>query len=110
MANTRKQEIYIDILRFLLPVARNYQTWSRWKRFVSGPDLYPELELMHNIPPLLEKAEFFRSDVHWLNTQAKMYAKACAAGERSYSSPILALIEELRVLVPDELRWELDSP
>jgi hypothetical protein len=109
MANTRKQEIYIEILRLVLPVARNYQTWSRWKRFASAPDLYPELELVHNIPPLLEVGEFIRSDVHWLNTQAKMFAKACEADPRFHSPSILPLIAELRTLVPEELRWELTA-
>jgi hypothetical protein len=104
---SRKLSIYREILELLLPHARNVETMSRLRRFISNVDLYVELELVHNVPPLLATSQFLRWDVYWLNTQARNYASACQRGARAYSERILQLIGELHCMVPAELRSEL---
>jgi hypothetical protein len=103
---SRKQQIYVDIIDALLPFARNVETWPRWRR-IFRVSLFPELELIHNIPPLLRASDIQIYDVHWLNTQARSYVSACQASERVSGDYIQDQICELISLVPDHLRSEL---
>ncbi|UXI66774.1 hypothetical protein [Tahibacter amnicola] len=102
---TPKQAIYTEILWWLLPDARNVQTMPWWQRL--RIDRYPELELVHNIPPLLRIGEVDVHDVYWLNTQAQIYANACQKGRRNHDVAMLALIDALVALVPDSLKSAL---
>ena len=105
--DSRRLSIYREILELLLPYARNVESMNRLKRFMANVDLYVELELVHNLPPLLAHSEFLRWDVYWLNTQARNYAQACQREARAYSDRILLLISELHRMVPADLRAEL---
>lgn len=114
MQMTRKQLIYVEILRWVLPQLRNAATqtkrsWLNWRRL---PNTYPEAELVHNIPPLLTDPEFKNFDVYWLNTQAQNYVRCCRQQPRPGSHNNLALIAELISLVPANLRplltWDID--
>ena len=105
---SRKQELYKDILELLLPHARNVQTWGVISRALKS-DLYPELEWVHNIPPLMSSDDVDRQDIYWLNTQAKNYLLACEKGERPHSGFVKSNIEELVKLVPSNLEGELND-
>lgn len=70
-------------------------------------NLYPELELIHGIPQLLESPEFTMSDVYWINTQARNYSVIVGRASRFRSKSVLELIDELIVAVPKDLRDEL---
>jgi len=103
---SRKQQLYINILALVLPHARNIQTQGIVDRFFD-PDLYPDLELVHNIPPLLETEELTVYDVYWLNTQAANYMTACRIKERHHSEEIGGYINELASMVTGDLRKDL---
>ena len=105
MRNNKKQEIYLRIMSILLPEARNVQTWPALRRW--RVNLYPELELVHGIPQLLENPEFTVFDVYWINTQAKNYSVMVSATSRFGSNTVLALIDELVAEVPEELQDKL---
>ena len=101
MAASKKQKLYSEMLDLALPHARNVQTWPWWHRLRC--DLYPELELVHNIGPLLREMQFTMRDVYWINCQACNYNTPRAV-RVAPAYPILALIGELIALVPPELR------
>lgn len=90
----------------VLPMARNVQTWSVLRRL--NTNLYPELELIHGLPQLLESAEFSMQDVYWINTQATNFVVHYKKNKDRWDSveikrKICALVE----LIPSELRDEL---
>lgn len=101
MAASRKQAIYTRILDLALPYARSVQTWPWWRRLRT--DLYPELELVHNIGPLLREPQFTLHDVYWINTQARNYDTQRAARD-GISPTVLSEIAMLIALVPTDLR------
>jgi hypothetical protein len=103
---SRKQELYLDILEKLLPAVRNVQTHSTWQRFKRGP-LYLEAELVHNLSRRLLTPEFTEQDVHWLNSQARMYATRGRADKNEFYEAIVADITELCTLVPEKLKAQL---
>jgi hypothetical protein len=104
MAASKKQVIYTQILDLALPLARNVQTWPWWRRIRF--DLYPELELVHNVGPLLREPRFTIHDVYWINTQARNYS-AQRANREPGSLSILNAIAELIALVPPQLQTQL---
>lgn len=101
-----KIEIYLEIMRVILPYVRNENSKSGWKRLLMR-DVYPELELVHNIPPLMRGGEVSETDVYWINVQAKNYADSCERTPRAFCDIVLCCIEDLVVLVPTELRCQL---
>ena len=103
---SRKQELYLDIMEKLLPAVRNVQTHSAWQRFKYGP-LYLETELVHNLPRRLLTPEFTEQDVHWLNSQGRMYVLRGRAGKNEFYESIVADIGELFKLVPEQLKSHL---
>jgi hypothetical protein len=103
---SKKQQIYIDILERLLPFMRNIQTHSAWNRFRYG-SFYPEMELVHNLHRNLIRPEFTESDVHWLNSQARIFYKSGDNQRHGFYKPICAEIAELFSLVPDNLKPKL---
>jgi hypothetical protein len=109
----KKQSLYLEIIKLLLPPSRNAQTWSAWKRLIYG-NFYIELELIHNIPPLMETREFTQYDIFWLNTQAKNYIYHCSKEQRTHSGSVIGLIKELVNICPDnfaeDICFELKSP
>jgi hypothetical protein len=106
MSLSRKQELYLDIMEKLLPWVRNVQTHSGWQRFKRG-SLYLEAELVHNLPRRLLTAEFTEQDVHWLNSQGRMYVLRGRADKNEFYEAVVADIAELFKLVPENLRTQL---
>ncbi len=102
MEPTEKQKLYEQILSFVLPTMRNVQTWPFWRRIRFN--LYDELELVHNLPPLSLRPEFSVHDVYWLNVQARNYVVAAAAHRRFHYAGVVECIRKLRALVPPELQ------
>ncbi len=105
MAASRKQVVYTRILDWALPHARNVQTWAWWRRV--SVDLYPELELVHNVGPLLREPRFTDQDIYWINAQARNYS-AQRAVAAPVAHPVLEAIAELIALVPPELQSKLE--
>lgn len=106
METSEKQRIYLDILSLVLPTARNVQTWSAVRRIRTN--LYPELELVHGLPPLIDNPEFSVHDVHWINTQGKNFIDHYRVNPNRFHSIEIAMkIGRLVALVPAELRTEL---
>jgi hypothetical protein len=102
---SEKQKLYLDILEMVLPYLRNVETHGFWRRIRYGR-FYAETELVHNLPRILVSPEVEIYDVHWLNTQARMYV---SKGRRDFPFYI-AICERLKKLfamVPVELRGEL---
>lgn len=106
MQPTEKQKLYEEILFFVLPMMRNVQTWPFLRRI--RYNLYDELELVHNLPPLLLRPEFSAHDVYWLNTQAKNYIVAAGAHRRFHYGTIVERVRKLLALVPPELHAKLE--
>jgi hypothetical protein len=100
-----KQLIYLEIINLVLPFARNAQTWGLWSRLNKG-NVYLELELIHNIPPLIRAQNFEVYDVYWVNIQAKNYFNQSA--ERPSYNKIVELITNLADICPEGLAGELD--
>ena len=107
--SSRKQGIYGEILELILPYARNVQTWNAWRRL--STNLYTELELVHNLGPLIVHREFRDSDIHWINTQSRNYIAQCRQDPDTHPSyqRICELIRELISLVPAEFESKLHS-
>lgn len=89
----------------ILPEVRNVQTWPALRRW--RVNLYPELELIHGVPQLLEDSNFTMFDVYWINTQAKNYWNETSESSRFRSQTVLELIDELVAAIPNELREKL---
>src|SRR5579862_6587961 len=110
-AMSRKQKIYLEILECILPFMRNLQTHSAWHRFRYGP-FYPEMELVHNLHRILIYPEFREHDIHWLNSQARIFFKDGNNPVHAFYEHIITLIAELFTLVPESLKVKLtwDGP
>src|ERR1035437_3626237 len=108
---SRKQKIYIDILERILPFMRNIQRHSAWHRFRYG-SFYPEMELVHNLHRILVYPEFTEYDIHWLNSQARIFYKDGNNPVHAFYDSITELIYELFTLVPESLKGKLvwDGP
>ncbi|HDN60151.1 MAG TPA: hypothetical protein ENF20_09355 [Candidatus Marinimicrobia bacterium] len=102
-----RQKYYLDILALVLPYARNVQTWGVVDR-VFKLNLYPELERVHNIPPLVCNCNYSMQDVYWLNTQAKNDLIECDKKERPHSECIRANILKIANSLPVKLKDKLD--
>lgn len=102
MEPTEKQKLYQEILLFVLPMMRNVQTWPFLRRICYN--LYDELELVHNLPPLLLRPEFSAYDVYWLNIQARNYIVAAGRHRRFHYVTIVERVRKLLTLVPPELQ------
>ena len=100
---SRKQKIYLEIFVRILPFMRNIQTHSSWRRFSYG-SFYPEMELVHNLPPLLIPPEFTDGDIHWLNYQARIFVERGKEKNHvhCFYQSIADLIKELFTLIPEE--------
>jgi hypothetical protein len=102
---TKKQEIYLELLRMTLPHIRG--TLSRsviWGK--PRHEAYELSELVHNIYTSILDEEFVAHDIWILNVQAKSYFDR-AVGTTSYDG-ICALLCELFEAVPEGLRTQLE--
>lgn len=107
-SQSRKQQIYLEIFSRVLPLLRNLESQSAWKRIRFGT-LFPEAELVHNLPPLLLDREIRKVDVWWLKSQGKQYRKAHAKSKRPLGDEIVSFLTELEKLIPPDLRSEFDA-
>src|SRR5713101_1264294 len=103
---TLKQKIYNEILEKVLPFMRNIQRHSAWHRFRYG-SFYPEMELVHNMHRILVLPEFTEHDVHWLNSQARIFVELGNNPVHGFYEAITASISELFTLVPEPLKNKL---
>lgn len=103
----KKNEIYIDMLFWILPYIRNIQSQSK---DIKSEDLscYFEAELIHNIPSKILIDEFNSSDISFLNYQAKYYYEKCSPKISILYSKNIEYIEMLFNLVPNNLRDQLN--
>ncbi|MDB6125919.1 MAG: hypothetical protein JWQ71_4912 [Pedosphaera sp.] len=105
---SEKQKHYLNILEMVLPYLRSIQTHGFWGRIRFG-QFYAEAELVHNLPRLLVCPDFQEGDVHWLNTQARIFLKR-GRHDFSFREAICDEIKQLFKLVPKELQnglsWE----
>lgn len=90
----------------VLPYLRSIQTHGFWRRLRYG-NFYAEAELVHNLPRLLVCSEFQEYDVHWLNSQARIFI---TKGRRDFPfrEAICDDLKKLFALVPGELRGKLN--
>lgn len=103
---SRKQEIYIELMRASIPRARNLLS-----RFIvygkSKEEAYNLCELTHNLYGSILNEEFTDHDIWFLNVQAKNYHES--AKGTVYFESINILISELFNEVPDgkkvDLKW-----
>ncbi|MBN8741269.1 MAG: hypothetical protein BGP24_07870 [Lysobacterales bacterium 69-70] len=106
MEPTEKQKLYEEIQYFVLPMMRNVQTWPFLRRI--RYNRYDELELVHNLPPLLLRPEFSDVDIYWLSTQAKNCIVAAGRHRRFCYGTIVERVRKLLALVPPELHAKLE--
>lgn len=106
MEPTEKQKLYEEIQYFVLPMMRNVQTWPFLRRI--RYNRYDELELVHNLPPLLLRPEFSDVDIYWLSTQAKNCIVAAGRHWRFCYGTIVERVRKLLALVPPELHAKLE--
>lgn len=102
-----KQDLYLDLLRIVLPFLRNRETWSIWNRIRFG-SAYPEAELIHNLPRCLRDSDFGREDLWRLNVQARNYLKPGA--RNTLEGPVQAIVKEIFQLVPPDQQGLLVWP
>jgi len=103
---TAKQKLYYEILEMLLPALRNIQQHPAWRRIAYGA-FYPEMELVHNLHRILIIPEFTEYDVHWLNSQARIFVERGKNPAHGCYKPIASKISEVFRLVPEDLRQKL---
>ncbi|MEX6219553.1 zinc ABC transporter substrate-binding protein [Providencia hangzhouensis] len=101
-----KNEIYVDMLFWILPYIRNIQSQDKK---IKSKDLscYYESELIHNLPNKILTNEFTSSDISFLNYQAKYYYENCTPKISVLYSKNIEYINMLFILVPDELKNQL---
>jgi hypothetical protein len=98
-----KQQIYQDLIQWILPHIRNVQLGGFW---LKGRDrsCYFEAELIHNLSLSMFEEEFVDHDFWFLNYQASDYLHSC----NSKISPLYdrnkRLIQELIDIIPPEQR------
>lgn len=102
-----KNEIYIDMLFWILPYIRNIQSQNKK---IKSEDLscYYESELIHNLPNKILINEFTSSDISFLNYQARYYHEKCNSTISILYSKNIEYIKLLFNLVPDDLKNQLE--
>ncbi len=101
-----KNEIYVDMLFWVLPYIRNIQSQNKK---IKSEDLscYYESDLIHNLPNKILTNEFTSSDISFLNYQAKYYYENCTPKISILYLKNIEYIEMLFNLVPNELKEQL---
>lgn len=103
----KKNEIYADMLFWILPYIRNIQTQSKWFK-AKDISCYYESELIHNLSTKILVDEFTDNDVSFLNEQAKYYYDKCSPKISILYPRNIESIKLLFQLVPDELKNQLN--
>lgn len=107
MTLSPKQQLYVELLRIILPFLRNRETWRPWNR-IRLRSAYAETELIHNLPRCLEKSEFGREDFWWLSNQARVYLKPGV--NNIFAHPVASIVKHIFQIVPPEQCEKLDWP
>jgi hypothetical protein len=98
---SRKQEIYRDLLWWVLPQLRMRPTFRDW--FWGQRSRVQELaQLVHDLPVSILEPDFGEHDLWFLNVHAKSYFERCPD-----DGLIRDKVVELFRLVPDRLRGNL---
>lgn len=101
---SRKQELYLDLLRLSAPIVRNILS----KRFVFGRsrhEAYELSQLTHDLRVSIFEEDFIDHDFWILNVHAKSYFE-CAQNTASYAL-VSEILRELFLEVPFHLRHKL---
>lgn len=102
---SRKQEIYAELLRHSLPMARNVLS----HKFIYGrgrKEAFHICQLTHNLYLSILNQEFTSHDIWFLNCHAREYVSE-AHGCVLYKT-VVQLISELFSEVPDSLKYQLE--
>jgi hypothetical protein len=62
-----------------------------------------EIEAVHNLPRLLVDPEFIEYDIHWLNTQAKIFVTR-GRKDFPFHDAVCRTVADLFKIVPERLR------
>lgn len=104
-----KNEVYLDMLFWVLPHIRNMYTHSPFYRY-KDKSVYYESMLVCQFHSLLVSDEFNDQDVLFLNNQARWYYENCDKTKSILYPSQLERIKSLFVLVPegikDRLEWK----
>lgn len=102
---SRKQEIYAELLRHSLPMARN--VLSHRVIFGAGrEEAFRICQLAHNLYVSILNEEFTSHDLWFLNVTAREYVNS-AKGTVLYDV-VTKLIRELFSVVPSEMKNQLE--
>jgi hypothetical protein len=99
---SRKQEIYRDILLWVLPQMRSLPTFGDWF-WGRGGRVHRLAQLVHDLPVTILEPEFGDHDLWFLNKHARYYFKRGTPDLR-----IQDHVAELFRIVPDDLRHKLE--
>ena len=91
-----KCQIYAEILHFGIVSIRSHRKDAAYCHNVA--------DLLHNIPYHLLENDFNDLDFFFLNIEVSCYARRCQYENISPDSTLLALAEELRGIVPEDLK------
>jgi hypothetical protein len=113
---SRKQAIYNEILRCLLPGIRNYlcnlpsKPWWKQRSYIRQyhQSWYHISEFIHEIPVGLEHEGFTNHDFWFLNYPARSWIEGPLPDLQPFYSLIAYYIQELFKAVPDEQRAQLE--
>lgn len=104
-----KNEVYLDMLFWVLPHIRNMYAHSPFYRY-KDKSVYYESMLVCQFHSLLVSDEFNDQDVLFLNNQARWYYENCDKTKSILYPSQLERIKSLFVLVPegikDRLEWK----
>ncbi|MBG2896761.1 zinc ABC transporter substrate-binding protein [Proteus mirabilis] len=101
-----KNELYIDMMYWILPQLRNIQSRGMIAK-AKDKSCYYELQLIHNLPKKILSQDFDESDISFLNYQAKTYIEKCSSKISILYDGNVRYIKMLFDLVPNELRHQL---
>jgi hypothetical protein len=100
---TPRQKAYNEILTLLLPHIRNIET-SKGDAVRALREFHYEIELVHNIPPLLEHEDYSVRDEAWLKSQAQSYMSNVKAG------PFLGfIVKNIEIIKTGTEKWRREA-
>src|SRR5699024_2717711 len=102
----KKNEIYIEMLKWALPYIRNVQSQNVFRK-ANDKSCYYEAELVHNLAPTILESNFSDHDIWFLNYQAKYYIENCSEDISPNYNGHIERIKKLFELVPPELKEKL---
>jgi hypothetical protein len=104
---SRKQDIYLDMLRTNLPYLRNVSTWPWWRRLRDRSSYY-ESQLIHNLCPSLVEPEICPHDIWFLNVEARNYCERCSGRTSPLYAENVRQIKELFAIAAARQKSKLE--